>query len=194
MFECLFFFLGYFIGLFFFVYIEFFLFKLLYDEFQSRVGFSAALETWANHLVLIGLAFQWEFCNCLVDYCFYLGSLSMLQRCKCSFRCRSLLSFDIEKRHILLILYFKYYPLFFVYVTRSWESGVVFLTVWAFSFLWKSSSMWSCSFWPHLPHVCHPLKPSLWWPYLWHLKHLKNAEMYCSPIFQGNIQFLHLWL
>ena len=86
-----------------------------------KVGFSAAPETLANHLGPIRLVSWWELYNCLVDCCFWLGSPFMLQKYSLPF-------FWFKNSNFI-------YTLLFLYVTRPWESGVVFLTVWAFSFI-----------------------------------------------------------
>ena len=52
---------------------------LLFGGFRLSVVFSVALETLASRFLPIGLVFRRELYNCLVDSCFWLGSLSRLQ-------------------------------------------------------------------------------------------------------------------
>ena len=55
--------------------------------------------------------------------------------------------------------------------------------------------MLSRSFSQHFAHVCRLLKASLWWPYFWHLKHLRGAGTFFKTLkaipdfhFLGNLE------
>ena len=97
----------------------------------------ATHETLANHLVPTELISQWEFCICLLDCCHWLDSPSVLQRYQWSIsHVGGSYSSCLKKSCILLVVHLKYFPLSYVYVTRSWKSRLVFSTVWAFSLIW----------------------------------------------------------
>ena len=152
----------------------YFSFLLLFDEFQLSVGFSAASETLANNLDSIGLASWWELCICLVDCCFWLGSASVSERCKSFLPCSPILFSQLQK--VTFYLYFtKSISFYLLYMSQDLEKVGCFF--WQFGHLVSFGQSSSVNF----PHVWRPLQPSLWWPYIWRLKPLKDV-LFDPPI------------
>ena len=80
---------------------------------------------------------------------------------------------SFEEWHISLIFDLHYFFLSFVCVTTSWESEVVLLTDWVFSFIWAIflRVVWVYLVTPFIYLTASTTLPM--WPYHCHLQHLK---------------------
>ena len=87
-----------------------------------------------------------------------------------------------QEGNIPLVFHLNYFFFFLVNSARSCVSQMILSAVCTCNFFHAIFLRMVRVFSPHLAHVCRPLQTSLWCPYFWHLKHLREAGTYCSTL------------
>ena len=153
--------------------------ELVLGKIQPNVVFSGAPETLTNRWLPTGSISPRVFYICCLDW---VNKPSVQQRCGYFLPCRSKQFSLLPRRIHFSCVSSQVFPFLFVNNARSCVSRMILSAVCTSSFFQAIFLRVVRILSPHFAHICRPIQTSLWYPYFWYLKHLKEAETYFSTI------------